>query len=98
MGVNCFKVTKRAREDLLAIGRHTEKEWGVKQRNHYLKQFDDAFKMLGQNPMIGKACEDVLPGYRKISQGSHVIYYKVSDLVEIIRVLHERMDPDTRLP
>ena len=92
-----FKVTKRARADLLAIGRFTEKEWGLVQRDYYLKQFDDAFHLLGENPMLGKTCEDVLPGYRKIPQGSHVIYYKVTDSVEVIRILHERMEPDTRL-
>ena len=32
------------------------------------------------------------------SQGSHVIYYRATDMVEIIRILHERMDPDSQLP
>ena len=87
-----FKVTAKARYDLLKIGQYTELKWGKNQRNHYLKQLDEAFKLIAVNPRIGKDRSHVLTGYRSFQQGSHVIYYKKSNVIEIIRVLHKQMD------
>ena len=89
---NKFKITAKARYDLLQIGQYTELKWGKNQRNHYLKQLDEAFNLIAVNPKIGKDSSHVLTGYRSFQQGSHVVYYKESSVVEIIRVLHEQMD------
>ncbi|MFT5098881.1 MAG: toxin ParE1/3/4 [Planctomycetaceae bacterium] len=89
---NKFKVTVQARSDLFQIGRYTELKWGIDQRNHYLIQLDQAFNLIGDNPKIGKDRAHVLAGYRSYQQGSHVIYYREFKTVEIIRVLHMRMD------
>ena len=87
-----LKVTAKARYDLLQIGRYTESKWGKNQRNHYLKQLDEAFNLIAANPKIGKDSSHVLTAYRSFQQGSHVVYYKESNVIEIIRVLHEQMD------
>lgn len=93
-----IKVTRKAQDDLIAIGRYTEKEWGVSQRNHYLRQLDECFFRLAENPALGSACDFILPGYRKFPQGRHLIFYKQAsdDTVEIIRVLHKSMDVETK--
>ena len=93
-----FRVSRAAREDLLRIGRFTERRWGKAKRNHYLGQLDKAFALIAESYSIGKTCDEISPGYRKFPEGSHVIYYRVTDMVEIIRILHERMDPDSYLP
>ena len=87
-----FKVSAKARNDLLQIGKYTELKWGKNQRNHYLKQLDEAFNLIAVNPRIGKNRSHVLTGYRGYQQGSHVVYYKKSNVIEIIRVLHKQMD------
>ena len=92
-----FRVSRAARQDLLGIGRFTERRWGKAKRNHYLGQLDEAFELISENPLIGSTCDELLQGYRKYFQGSHVIYYRATDMVEIIRILHERMDPDSEL-
>ena len=51
---NKFKITAIARYDLLKIGQYTELKWGKSQRNHYLKQLDEAFNLIAVNPKIGK--------------------------------------------
>ena len=43
-----FALARKAENDPRAIARYTEDNWGVAQRNRYLKQFDDAFHSLGQ--------------------------------------------------
>jgi toxin ParE1/3/4 len=95
-----FALTRKAENDLRAIARYTEGKWGVAQRNRYLKQFDDAFHALGKNPAIGKECDDVMPGYRKFPEGSHVIFYKpgTTAVIEVIRILHRSMDAQAQFP
>ena len=93
-----FRVSLAARQDLLRIGRFTERRWGQAKRNHYLGRLDEAFGLISENTTIGSSCDEIYPGYRKFPEGSHVIYYRLTDMVEIIRILHERMDPDSHLP
>lgn len=80
------------------MGRFTEQQWGTAKRNAYLLQLDEAFQLISENSGLGRACDDIIKGYRKFPQGSHVIYYRVTDRVEIIRILHARMDPDANFP
>ena len=89
-----FKLTILAKSDLKDIALFTQRKWGREQRNVYLKQFDDSFWMLSENPDIGKSCDEVRDGYRKFPQGSHVIFYKQTGNQEIlvIRILHKSMD------
>ena len=93
-----FKVTRKAQADLIAIGRFTLKEWGTLQRNNYLLQLDHCFSQLSQHPPIGSACHFIAAAYRKFPQGSPPIFYKrgPKGIVEIIRVLHESMDVDSK--
>jgi toxin ParE1/3/4 len=64
------------------------------QRISYLKQFDESFWLLAENPDIGKTCDEIRDGYRKFPQGSHVIFYQQigSQNIQIIRILHKNMD------
>jgi toxin ParE1/3/4 len=89
-----FKLSSKAKGDLLKIGRYTQKRWDKRQRNTYLKMLDDAFHVLGDNPNIGKPCDFVKKSYRRYPQGSHVIFYTSGPTasIEIVRVLHKNMD------
>ena len=89
-----FRLTVLAKSDLKDIALFTQRKWGREQRNVYLKQFDDSFWMLSENPDIGKSCDEIRDGYRKFPQGSYVIFYKQTDSQEIliIRILHKSMD------
>lgn len=89
-----FQLTVKAKEDLRDIALFTARRWGKEQRNIYLKQFDESFWLLSENPDIGKSCDGIRAGYRKFPQGSHVIFYKQigSQQIQIIRILHKSMD------
>ena len=94
-----FDLTRKARADLRAIAIFTEEQWGVEQRNVYIKQFDDTFHMLAASPLVGKNCDEVMPGYRKFPQGSHVVFYKEGSncVIEVIRILHKSMDVEMQI-
>lgn len=89
-----FVLTHRAKADLMAIALFTEKHWGKEQRNLYIKQFDEAFHLLAASPLAGKDCGAIRAGFRKLPQGSHLIFYKTGtdSAIEIIRILHKSMD------
>ncbi|WP_166840447.1 type II toxin-antitoxin system RelE/ParE family toxin [Rheinheimera pleomorphica] len=79
-----YRVTRRARDDLLNIARYTESLWGKKQRDIYLKQLEKRFAWLAENPLRGKHRTDIQQGYYSFVQGQNVI--------DIIGVLHQQMD------
>ena len=94
-----FTLTVAAKADLRDIALFTQRRWGTEQRNIYLKQVDDSFWLLAENPVIGKTCDEIRIGYRKFLQGSHVIFYQQigSQQIKIIRILHKSMDVNPML-
>jgi len=94
-----FALTVKAKADLKSIASYTESRWGKEQRNVYIKQMDDAFHRLADEPLTGKVCDDIKEGYRKNPQGSHLIFYRRIDdsNIEIVRILHKSMDVDSKL-
>lgn len=94
-----FVLSNAAKVDLKTIARFTEKRWGKKQRNLYIKQFDGAFHFLAATPAAGKSCDYIKIGYRLFPQGSHILFYKtgVVSKVEIVRILHKSMDAGSKL-
>lgn len=89
-----FKITNKAREDLIGIARFTETKWGRDQRRFYLKQLDSTFHALAENPHLGRSCNYIRQGYFKYAEGSHVIFFRFGNeaCIEIVRILHKRMD------
>ncbi|MCP4488926.1 MAG: type II toxin-antitoxin system RelE/ParE family toxin [Gammaproteobacteria bacterium] len=83
----------------MEIGRFTTGKWGKRQRDKYLKQFDEAFKLLTRQSKIGKDASDIKPGYRKYNQGSHIIFYRAGTESRIVvtRILHNNMDVERHL-
>lgn len=94
-----YLLTTAARKDLINIGRFTTEKWGKLQRDKYLKQFDDAFKLLSRQPEIGRDADYIKPGYKKFSQGSHIIFYRAGteSHIVVIRILHNSMDVEQHL-
>lgn len=94
-----FVLTHAAKADLKSIGRYTQNTWGVEQRNRYLALLDGSFHDLAGNPLMGRDCSAIRPGYRKHQVGKHLVFYRqsASDQIEIVRILHARMDVEARL-
>ena len=94
-----FLLTSAARKDIIGIGRFTTQKWGRRQRDKYLKQLDDAFRLLARQPEIGRDAEELKPGYKKFSQGSHTMFYRAGteSKIVVIRILHNSMDVEQHL-
>jgi toxin ParE1/3/4 len=93
-----FRLSAKSFEDLKSIARFTLKSWGREQRNIYLSKLDESFHILAEQPHIGNARDDIRKGYRVYHVGRHLIFYRQkSTAIEIIRILHDRMDVEIHL-
>ncbi|MFK7845626.1 MAG: type II toxin-antitoxin system RelE/ParE family toxin [Rhodothermales bacterium] len=94
-----FLLTAAARKDIIEIGQFTTAHWGKRQRDKYLKQLDEAFKLLARQPEIGTDAYEIRPKYRKYAQGSHTIFYRpgTDSKIVVIRILHNSMDVERHL-
>lgn len=91
MGRYVFR--KRASADLRSISAHSTREWGWPRAQIYLLEIQRVIEWLAAMPEAGASAELVRPGYRKHPAGVHIIYYRLTkDGIEIVRILHQRMD------
>ena len=87
-----------AENDLLDIWQYSYSEWGEDKASEYLLQLDAGMQKLVSNPLLGKSREIIRPNYRSIQINHHVIYYKhYTEVIDVIRILHERMIPNKHL-
>jgi len=93
-----YAISKKAVSDLEEIWLYTVEKWSIKQANRYYSLIFDEIDFICRNIDTGKSMNHVRKGYRASKVKSHLIFYRVTnDVVEIIRILHERMDIDNRL-
>jgi len=101
-----------AQADLAHILATSLDRWGAEGRDRYASVLSAALQRIASDPngAATRAREELLPGIRSFhlrhTRGAHgvrypvhVIYYREihEDLSEIVRVLHERMDPSRHL-
>ena len=88
-----------ATQDLLDIWNYIAANSSIASANGQLREIDRACSPLREWPELGKARDDVRDGLRSIRAGRYVIFYRVMiEVIEIVRVLHERRDVDTLFP
>jgi toxin ParE1/3/4 len=93
--VAAFRFSRRAESDLLDIGDYTLRTWGEHQAVRYLGELEDCCRMLSENPALGRLCDDVRPGLRRLEHGKHVVFYRQEpDGILVSRILHQSMLPD----
>lgn len=93
-----YKLTPLAMDDLRDIWRYGAEAWGLAKTEAYGEKLLDAFEFLAENPQAGLAIDYVRAGYRRHPVGTHLIFYRLTDdYVEVVRILHQRMDTETQL-
>jgi len=90
-----FRFSRLAEADLLGIADYTLRTWGERQVIRYLGDLEACCKMLADNPKLGRTCDEVRSGLRRMERGRHVIFYRVNtEGIFVCRILHERMLPE----
>ena len=90
-----FRFSRLAEIDLYDIGIYTYRTWGEAQAGRYLRNIEECCQLLAENPGVGRSCDEVRPGLRRMEQGKHVVFYREEPGgIQISRILHQRMLPD----
>ena len=95
-----FKISKEAGNDLENIWLYTFETWSTEQADRYFNLIMNEIEYIALHPKSGKDYNDVRKGYYRTRIKSHFIFYKINkkrDEIEIIRILHQRMDIESRL-
>ena len=88
-----FQFRPDAEADLEDIWSHTDKVWGRAQANVYIASIRNAVTALAKGEKSSRPADTVRQGYSKILVGRHVVFFlERAEVVEVVRVLHERMD------
>jgi toxin ParE1/3/4 len=94
-----YHLSKQAESDLVSIWEYTFHKWSKNQADRYLALLFDEMQYISENPTTGRDKNDIRTNYRCTQMKSHLIFYKQKDFasIEIIRILHQRVDIDSHL-
>lgn len=88
-----YRLSPRAQKEIADIWSDTVEHWGVPRAERYVRQIAASIELVAENPAIARACDEIRPGYRKFPSGSHMLFIRVRrDGIEVVRILHGRMD------
>ncbi len=95
------RLSAAARADLVDIRRYSLAQFGGPAADRYFLGFKRLFALLADRPSIGAVEPEFGPAVRRLTQGSHRIFYRLDgDMVRVMRILHHarRVDPETLAP
>jgi toxin ParE1/3/4 len=98
--VTRYVLSPAAQADLEQIWDYTCERSSEDRAEAYVRVIQQAVELVAVNPLIGRSCDEVRVGYRRHTAGSHTLYYRVGsggDPVDVVRILHKRMDVDQHL-
>lgn len=94
MSKNKYRISKQAIDDLNDIWVYTFHKWSKEQADRYYDLIISEIEFIAVNYLTGKSAEQTRKNYRMTNIKSHLIFYRKveNDIVEIVRILHRRMD------
>jgi len=95
-----FKLSNEAKNDLENIWLYTFENWSTEQADRYVNLIIDEIEYLSLKPESGLNFGNIRKGYFRSKVKSHFIFYKINtkrEELEIVRILHERMDIESHL-
>ena len=89
-----FKLSKSALKDLSDIRNYTFDTWSESQADKYYKLLLSSCQAIAKNPQQGKVYEEIYPNLKGKKSSKHIIFYQIKNdkSIQIIRILHEKMD------
>lgn len=94
-----YQFTKKALNDLTEIWDYTVEEWSENQAVKYYNLIITNCNYLANNPNLGKSYDILSLNVLGFKCGEHIIFYRniSKSEIEIIRILHGRMDLKTKI-
>lgn len=95
-----YKISVKASQDIESIWLYTYENGSLEQADRYVNLIFDEIEYIAENPTSSKDFNHIRKGYFCSKVKSHLIFYRRTNKpnnIEIIRVLHQRMDIENRL-
>lgn len=93
-----YELSELAKLDLEDIWIYKVKRWSLNQANEYYELIIDEIIEFCKNPQLGKSIERIKKLHRLRKIKSHLIIYKNDNkTVYVDRMLHKKMDINSRL-
>jgi toxin ParE1/3/4 len=93
-----IRLRPRAKADLVAIWEYIARD-NEAQADAFIKTVDEKFRLLAQNPGIGRVRDELGASVRSLPVGRYVIFFRSGETyLEIIRVLHGARDVQALFP
>ncbi|OIP45451.1 MAG: type II toxin-antitoxin system RelE/ParE family toxin [Deltaproteobacteria bacterium CG_4_10_14_3_um_filter_60_8] len=89
-----YKLSNAAAQDIEDILEQSLAEFGLLQTEDYFNSLTNCLQLLADHPKMGRAADDIRPGYRRFPHKSHLIFYRPASKhgIFVVRVLHHHMD------
>ncbi|MFW5489227.1 MAG: type II toxin-antitoxin system RelE/ParE family toxin [Desulfovibrio sp.] len=92
------RLTHAAKGHLKAIWRYSFETWGEGKADAYLTEIEAKLNLLADNPNLGRNRPRIKTNYYSIKINRHIVFYLFDDEhIDVIGVLHEKMDISTWL-
>jgi len=83
-----YRISKHAREDLIAIAQYGDDRYGIQASDAYRDKLIKRFEALAEKPLRYPPVDHIREGYRRSVCGVNSIYFRVDgDDIEIMRIL-----------
>ena len=94
-----YRISEQAIDDLNDIWIYIFNKWSKEPADRYYDLIIQEIEFIAENYLIGKSAEQTRKNYRVTKLKSHLIFYRKvkNKIVEIVRILHQRMDIKKRL-
>ena len=90
-----LRFSRCAGADLENIAIYTLRTWGEAQTDRYICKLEHCCHLLAGSPGLGRPCDEIRPGLRRMEHGRHVVFYREEGGgVLVCRILHQRMLPE----
>ena len=94
-----FILSPLAQADLGDIWDYSAERFGLDRAEKYLREIQSAIELMASSPQRHRACDDIRQGYYKYLTGSHLLFFRrIDNGIDIVRILHARMDFGQHLP
>lgn len=94
-----YIISEKALEDINNIWIYTAENWSVEQADRYYNLIIDEIEYIVDNLDMARDFGQIRKSYKYSKVKSHLIFFRKdkTNEIEVVRVLHERMDIESRL-
>ena len=97
--MSVYVISEKAVEDINNIWIYPVENWSVAQADRYYNLIYDEIEYIVNNFDMARDCGEIRKSYKCSKVKSHLIFFKKDKMneIEVVRVLHEKMDVESRL-